>query len=214
MAFNDAPEFASLSDDIVAVGGDLRVETLLRAYWNGIFPWPEDEDSPVLWFHPDPRGILRTDHLHISRSLQRVLKRQPFRICVNRDFTAVIDHCATAPRPQQSGTWITPAMRDAYIALHRAGWAHSVEAYEQDHLVGGLYGVFVGGVFSGESMFHLVDNASRVALVALMGMLRQMGISFLDTQMMTPVVESMGGERVSRQEYLDLLRHSHARCGQ
>src|SRR5262245_40590308 len=148
---------------LVAIGGDLHPDTLLLAYRSGIFPWPV-ADLPMLWFSPPQRAVLEFDALHLSRSLQRVLRSHPFRLTVDRAFAGVIRGCAEAPRPGQDGTWITPPMTSAYIRLHRLGIAHSAEAWLGDELAGGLYGVDVDGVFAAESMFYRVANASKLAL--------------------------------------------------
>jgi leucyl/phenylalanyl-tRNA--protein transferase len=183
----------------LAVGGDLSPARLLLAYRHGLFPWTV---NPVTWWSPDPRGVLFFEDFHVSRSLARTLRRQPFTITVNRAFRAVIEGCALAPR---KGQWITPEFIDAYDRLHRLGHAHSVECWQGDRLKGGIYGVAVGGVFSGESMFHLADDASKVALAHLVGRLRERGFAFLDVQTVTETTRKLGAKAVTREEFLRRL---------
>jgi leucyl/phenylalanyl-tRNA--protein transferase len=184
------------------VGADLDPGTLLSAYRSGIFPMPvgTGSDELLVWWSPDPRGVLPLDGLRVSRSLRRSSTR--FELRVNTAFEAVVDGCADPSRP---GRWITPAVRQAYVALHRLGWAHSVEVWDDDGLAGGLYGVAVGGLFAGESMFHLRTDASKVALVGLVDRLRQGGATLLDVQWVTPHLASLGAVEVARQRYLELL---------
>lgn len=199
------PEKYDLPKDLVAIGGQLNTPTLISAYQKGIFPWPEDDNTPLLWYSPNPRGILSYRQLHISRSLRRPIKQQKFEIRIDTAFEQTIHHCQSVPRLDQGGTWITPKMKQAYIQLHRDNIAHSIETYFEDKLVGGLYGIYVSNTFSGESMFHLMPNASKVALVALLQILNANTIEWIDTQMLTPVVESLGGELITRNGYLQLL---------
>ena len=181
------------------------MKTLVDSYESGVFPWPESDELPILWFSPNPRGILRFKNLHISRSLRRTLKRNVFEIRFDSAFEDVIENCRTSVRNGQNGTWITPKMKTAYIDLFREGIAHSIEAYANRRLVGGVYGVYVNNTFSGESMFHLEADASKVALVTLLVTLNTAGVRWIDTQMITPVVESLGGELVPREEYFEML---------
>ena len=190
--------------DIVAVGGTLSTENLLLAYRQGIFPWPT-EGYPLLWFCPQERAILEFDHLHIPRSLVRAQKRTTWRFTIDRAFKSVITACAKVERPDQQGTWITPEMIRAYCALHEQGHAHSVEVWEGDTLVGGIYGVDAGGAFAGESMFHLRPNASKLALLRLIDHLRSRGLDWLDIQVITPHMEAFGARVISRDQYLDKL---------
>jgi leucyl/phenylalanyl-tRNA--protein transferase len=185
----------------VAVGGDLSVPRLLLAYRSGIFPWT---DNPLTWWSPDPRAIFELDRFHIPRSLARTLRSERFHITVNRAFRAVIEGCA-APAPGRAETWISPAFIEAYTALHAAGHAHSVECWQGETLAGGIYGVAVGGLFAGESMFHRVSDASKVALVALVARLRERGFVLFDIQMLTPVTRQLGAVEISRAEYLRRL---------
>ena len=195
------PDPALAEDDgLLAVGGDLSIQRLLLAYQNGIFPWYSDE-SPILWYAPHERFVLFPEELAISKSLRRVLKSDAFRVTVDRSFEKVISACSAMPRPGQDGTWIIPDMIAAYIDLHRQGYAHSIEVWQNDELAGGLYGVAVGRVFCGESMFSLVSNASKVALVHLCGM----GYSLIDCQVYTAHLASMGARMIGREDYLKVL---------
>ncbi|MCM2279173.1 MAG: leucyl/phenylalanyl-tRNA--protein transferase [Oligoflexia bacterium] len=199
---------------ILAWGGDLEPETLLLAYSRGIFPWPLsdiDEELPLAWFCPARRAILEFAGLHIPRSLERARKRKPFRFTIDQAFSEVIRHCARQPRPGQQGSWITPEMIEAYIELHRLGHAHSVEAWEGDTLVGGIYGVDAGGAFAGESMFHLRPNASKLALLHLVGHLHARGLDWMDIQILTPHLESLGARQITRDDFLRRLQQTRAR---
>ena len=189
-------------DGMVAIGGDLSVPRLVLAYSNGIFPWTV---NPITWWSPDPRGIFELKDFHVSRSLRHELKRGRIEVTFDRDFPAVIRGCAKAPRDGDS-TWITEEFIRAYISLHEAGHAHSVEAWTDGELVGGLYGVAVGGLFAGESMFHRVSNASKVCVARLVERLNAQGFQLFDTQMVTTATEQMGAVEVSRAEYLKRLR--------
>jgi len=179
----------------------LSVPRLLLAYRSGIFPWTDD---PLTWWSPDPRAIFELDRFHIPRSLARTLRSGRFHTTVNRAFRAVIEGCA-APAPGRAETWISPAFIEAYTALHAAGHAHSVECWQGETLAGGIYGVAVGGLFAGESMFHRVSDASKVALVALVARLRERGFGLFDIQMLTPVTRQLGAVEISRAEYLRRL---------
>lgn len=189
---------------IAAVGGDLKPETLMDAYSHGIFPWPH-KGLPMLWFSPIDRGVIFFKDLHLSRSLTKWLKKTKFTVTFDTKFKDVIENCAARKRPGQSDTWVTPEMMDAYLELHRRGIAHSVECWSEGQLVGGLYGVYVAGVFSAESMYFLESGASKYCLLALMHKLHKMGHTWLDTQMVTPIVEAFGGCYITRDEYLRLL---------
>ncbi len=185
----------------VCAGGDLAVDRLVRAYRNGLFPWSV---RPVTWWSPDPRGIFEFDRVHVGRTLARALRQKRFTITMNRAFAAVVRACATAPR-KGDDTWIRMEFIEAYEAMHRAGWAHSCECWLDDRLVGGVYGVAIGGFFAGESMFHHEDDASKVALVSLLEHLRQRGFALFDTQMLTNTTRSLGALEISRPEYLRRL---------
>lgn len=197
-------EYAS-RDGLLAVGGDLSPERLLLAYQSGIFPWFND-DSLILWWSPDPRMVLFPEKVKISKSMRRILQKGHFRITKNKEFEAVIRHCATAPRPGQDGTWITENMVQAYIALHHKGIAHSYEVWEADELVGGLYGIDLGHIFCGESMFSVQTNASKFAYIKLAEELQEKNYYLIDCQNYTKHLESLGAEEIPRAEYLKILK--------
>lgn len=184
---------------LLAAGGDLTPARLLQAYRQGIFPWFAP-GQPILWWCPDPRTVVRPADLHVSRSMRKVLKQGRLRVAFDRNFPAVISACA-APRAGASGTWITPKMQDAYIELHRLGHAHSVEVYQDDELVGGLYGIALGRVFFGESMFSRVDNASKVAFITLVRQLEAWGFALIDCQMPTDHLFSLGASSMPRADF-------------
>lgn len=192
-------------DGLVAVGGDMEIDTLITAYQHGIFPWPVSVDLPLAWFSPDPRGILVADEMHVSRSFTKFLKRNPYQVTFNQAFDEVIKHCARTARKDQSSTWITPDIIHGYENLFKRELAYSVEVWENKELVAGLYGVCMGDFVSGESMFTKEDNASKYALYSLMLKLKDKGIEWLDTQMVTPVVEQFGGKYISRPVFLEML---------
>lgn len=185
---------------LLAFGGDLSPERLLAAYGQGIFPW-YGEEEPILWWSPDPRCVFRTESLHVNRSLRRQLRGKDWRVSVDRDFSAVIRACA-APRADHAGTWIVPGMIDAYIAMHRLGHAHSVEVWEGMRLVGGIYGLAVGRLFCGESMFSAESGGSKLALVTLAALLRQWGWPLIDAQVANAHTLALGAGEVSRERYL------------
>ncbi|WP_114939826.1 leucyl/phenylalanyl-tRNA--protein transferase [Mucilaginibacter endophyticus] len=188
-------------DGLLAVGGDLSTERLLLAYQNGIFPWYSD-DTPILWYSPHERFVLYPEELKVSKSMRQVLRSGKLRVTVDTCFNDVISACSTAPREGQDGTWIVPDMIAAYNRLHAEGYAHSVEVWQNDELVGGLYGVHVGDVFCGESMFSRVSNASKTALIHL----SQTGLyKLIDCQVHTGHLESMGARMISREQYMDVL---------
>ena len=204
------PDPRYVRSDIVAVGDDLGVETLRDAYRHGIFPWPH-EGLPLPWFSPRRRTVLLFDQLHVGRTLRRAAKSGPFAFTIDRAFGEVITACASTPRGQESGTWIGPEMIRAYTGLHRAGDAHSVEVWSGDVLVGGLYGVDAGGVFTGESMFHRAPNASKLALLFLVEHLRTRGATWLDCQVMTPHMAQLGAREIARGRFLDMLAEAQAK---
>ena len=189
-------------EGLLAVGGDLRPERLLVAYRQGIFPWYNDS-QPILWWSPDPRAVLFPARLHVSRSLQRTIRRGLFTVTLDTCFREVMTGCA-GPRPQHpdGGTWITPAMIDAYMRLHELGHAHSVEAWREGQLVGGLYGVALGAAFFGESMFTRVPDASKVALVSLVRQLEAWGFRIFDCQQSSPHVMRFGAEEIPRRDFI------------
>jgi len=187
---------------LLCAGADLSVSRLLEAYRRGIFPWYSGE-QPILWWSPDPRMVLRVEELKVSRSLAKSGRNRGYEVRLDTAFARVLDECA-APR-QEAGTWLGPAMREAYLALHRAGHAHSFETWREGELVGGLYGVALGRMFFGESMFSRATDASKVALVALAGTLRARGCPLVDCQVHTPLLESLGGREIPRREFLRAL---------
>lgn len=189
------------SEGLVAIGGDFSPARLLLAYRSGIFPWTDD---PITWWSPDPRAVLELDGLHVPRSLVKTLRRGVFTVTVDRAFRAVMEGCAE-PAPGREESWVTPRFIAAYTRLHQQGHAHSVECWQGERLVGGIYGVSLGGLFAGESMFHRVSNASKVALVHLARHLRTRGFVLFDIQMLTPITRQLGGGELSRAEYLDRL---------
>jgi leucyl/phenylalanyl-tRNA--protein transferase len=197
--------------DIVAVGNDLRVETLRDAYRHGIFPWPHEELAVLPWFSPKRRTVIFFDELHIGRTLRKSTKRTGLTCTIDRDFEAVIRACSHAPRPGQDGTWIGPEIVDAYMRFHASGDAHSIEVWQDGALAGGLYGVDSGGVFTGESMFHLAPDASKLALLFLIEHLKSRGCTWLDCQVMTPHMEGLGAREIGRSKFLDLLAAAQAR---
>ena len=190
-------------DGLLAAGGDLRPERILAAYRHGCYPWYQ-QGQPILWWSPDPRFVLFPDELHISRSLGKVLRRQTFEVSYDKAFDRVIDACA-GPRSYADGTWITDAMRQAYLQLHRLGHAHSVEVWQAGELVGGLYGLCIGQVFFGESMFSHVDNASKTAFAHLVPDLKRWGIRLIDCQMQTRHLASFGARAIERQAFAGQL---------
>ncbi len=199
-------EFAD-ETGLVAMGGDLRPERLLQAYRCGVFPW-YDEDEPICWWSPDPRAILELERVHIPKRLQRTIRSGRFLVTVDRDFAGVIRGCAGG---RDEGTWITTAMIRAYEKLNEIGYAHSIEAWYDDELAGGIYGVAIGGFFAGESMFTRRTDASKVALVYLVDRLRQRGFQLFDIQFRTEHTTRLGAVEITRSTYLSRLRKALAR---
>jgi leucyl/phenylalanyl-tRNA--protein transferase len=199
----------AMAEGILAVGGKLDIGTLHTAYSKGIFPWPQ-EGLPMLWFSPERRGILEFKDFHVPESLRRFRRRNPqIEFTFNKDFIQVIEECSRQPRPGQDGTWILPAMKNAYLDFFNAGFALSVEVREDNVLIGGIYGVLVEGVFSGESMFYKKTNASKLALWRLVDYLADKGHQWIDVQMVTPVIGAMGGKYVDREVFLHMLEQRH-----
>jgi leucyl/phenylalanyl-tRNA--protein transferase len=192
-------------DGLVAVGGDLTPERLLLAYEYGIFPWFGD-DSPILWWSPDPRMVLFPEELKISKSLSQSIRRKNFDIRFDEDFRAVITMCSKVGRRHEDGTWIVPEILDAYCRLHEMGYAHSVETYSDNRLVGGLYGISLGRAFFGESMFYIERDASKVALVSLVRRLTELGFHFIDAQQETSHLATLGARPVNREVFFGMLR--------
>jgi leucyl/phenylalanyl-tRNA--protein transferase len=199
-----SPELAE-PDGLLAIGGDLSIQRLIRAYCLGIFPW-YDTNSPILWWSPDPRFVLFPEELHVSRSLRQTIKKEPYRITFDLDFLQVIESCATLHGDTKGATWITSEMIEAYMRLHRAGYAHSVESWSEDGtLAGGLYGVCIGTIFFGESMFARQKDASKVAFVTLVETLRQQGCSLIDCQIQTDHLNRFGARHIPRKQFLAIL---------
>ena len=192
-------------DGLLAIGGDLEIDTLITAYQHGIFPWPVSLDLPLAWFSPNPRGILFAEKIHVSKSFSKFLKKTTFKVTFNQAFSQVIKLCALSARKNQSSTWITSDIIDGYEKLFKAELAYSVEVWNADNLIAGLYGVCMGNFVSGESMFTKEDNASKLALYSLMVRLKEKKVTWLDTQMVTSVVEGFGGMYISRPEFLQMI---------
>lgn len=199
------PVEAANEDGLLAVGGDLSMERLLLAYKNGIFPWFND-DSLILWWSPDPRMVLFPKKLRISKSMRKILREDSFQLTQNTCFEKVMELCGKVERSGQDGTWITPEMKSAYTELHKAGWAKSYEVWENGELVGGLYGVDLGHVFCGESMFSLKPNASKVAFIKMAQELDQKGYALIDCQVHTDHLESLGAELIPRDRFMKILK--------
>ena len=209
-----APEFPDVElamqepDGLLAVGGALSTEWLLQAYRHGIFPW-YGPGQPILWWAPDPRLVLYPDQLHVSRSLAKVIRKGRYTVTLDAAFNEVVAACA-APRPGQSGTWITPEMHEAYVRFHHEGYAHSAECWYQGELVGGLYGVAIGGIFFGESMFARATDASKVAFVALVRQLARWGFGLVDCQVHTDHLARLGATAIPRRVFTATLeQESH-----
>ena len=194
-------------DGLLAAGGCLSTQRIINAYTLGIFPWYSNND-PILWWSPDPRLVIFPENLHLARSLQKTLRKQIFQITFDTAFTQVIKACA-APRSNESGTWLLPEMQQAYHRLHNEGYAHSIEAWHDGELVGGLYGIAIGQVFFGESMFHRKTDASKVAFVTLIQQLSNWGYQLVDCQVHTQHLVSLGAEEISRAHFASLLQKHH-----
>jgi leucyl/phenylalanyl-tRNA--protein transferase len=197
------PVHLATRSGILAIGGDLSPGRLLEAYRQGIFPWYNDGD-PIIWWSPDPRFVLFLSELRVSRSMKKVLRRQIFRVTYDHNFREVVTLCQK-PRRKQKGTWITNDMLEAYCFLHELGFAHSAEVWYGERLIGGIYGVCLGRCFFGESMFSLMSNASKTALIHLVYSLRERGFEFLDCQVYTAHMDSMGARHIPRAQFTDLL---------
>jgi len=191
-------------DGLLAAGGDLSADRLLLAYENGIFPWFND-DEPPLWWCPDPRFVLFPEALYVSKSMRQVINRAEFEFRTDTSFAAVIKNCGAISRKGMDGTWITPEIAEAYIELHRLGFAHSAEAWQNGELVGGLYGVKLGNVFFGESMFSRQSNASKFAFINWVTKLKEQGVRLIDCQVHTAHLESLGAEMMPRSRFIKLL---------
>lgn len=196
---------------LLAVGGDLTVRWLLAAYQSGAFPWFDDDRGPILWWSPDPRAVLFPEEIRVSRRLTRRMRNGGFTTTLDRAFAAVVKGCA-APRTHASGTWITTRMQRAYQRLHRAGYAHSCEVWLKDELVGGVYGVSLGGMFFGESMFFRETDASKIALATLITQIERWGFTLLDCQVMNPHLRRLGAREIPRAEFLERLAANRDVC--
>jgi leucyl/phenylalanyl-tRNA--protein transferase len=205
LAFPSPDAAMKQPNGLLAIGGDLSPARLLEAYHHGIFPWFNRDDEPILWWSPDPRAVMQPTSIKVSRSLRRRLTRNDFTITMDRAFQDVVAGCAS-PRHGATGTWITPSMQAAYVELHKLGYAHSVEAWHGNELVGGLYGVALGRMFYGESMFSRVSDASKVAMVKLAQQLLDWGYMTIDCQVLNPHMASLGATEISRKEFLALVR--------
>lgn len=210
---NEFPDVTSAWEEpngILAVGGDLSEERLIEAYCHGIFPW-YNENEPILWWSPNPRCVIKPDQVKISKSLKKTLKKNVFKITYDQCFEKVIDACAT-PRKEldkdEAGTWISDDMKQAYLHLHEQGYAHSVEAWLDNELVGGLYGLAIGKVFFGESMFSIVSDASKIAFVTLCKTLQEKHFSLIDGQVYSPHLETLGFNLIPRSDFINILRQN------
>lgn len=192
-------------DGLVALGGNLELETLLTAYQSGIFPWPMGEKIPLPWFSPDPRGVIKTNNFHVPKSLKRSLNKN-YQVTFNQQFREVVHNCAFTLRKGEMGTWITHEIYQAYLNMFKAGYAYSVEVMENEKLIGGLYGVCIGELITGESMFSHKKDASKIAICHIIEKLKKAGITLFDTQILSPVVKLLGGEEISRQEFLHHIK--------
>lgn len=204
LSFPEPENALNEPNGLLAVGGDLSLERLLTAYKLGIFPWYE-AGQPILWWSPDPRMVLFPNDLHISRSLKKTLKKQEYKVTLNQNFSAIIIACSKQRNKNRVGTWITDEMQQAYIALHKAGFAHSVETWLDNKLVGGLYGIALGEIFFGESMFALQNNASKVAFIHLVRSLKKQGFKLIDCQVRSEHLASLGAKEIKRKEFMHYL---------
>jgi len=208
------PDPAQAAEEgLLAFGGDLHPDRILKAYRSGIFPWYNPGD-PILWWSPDPRLLLYPADFRVNRSFRRTLRNRNYRVCFDEDFSAVIRACATMPERREKGTWLTPEMQEAYTELHRRGFAHSVEVYEEGELIGGLYGIAMGGAFFGESMFSRRRDGSKIALKALSDVLREKGYDFIDCQVVSDHLLRLGATAVPRARFLTELERALQRGGE
>lgn len=202
------PVFEANRDGILAIGGDLSPERLQLAYKSGIFPWFED-DEPIIWWSPNPRMVLFLDELVVSKSMRNILNRNSFKVTFNQNFRAVISNCQKIKRNGQNGTWITNDMIEAYCVLNEMGVAKSVEVWQNEELVGGLYGIDLGHLFCGESMFSKVSNASKVAFIALVNQLKHNNYKLLDCQVYNEHLESLGCREIDRTDFMEILNNTN-----
>ncbi|WP_236974384.1 leucyl/phenylalanyl-tRNA--protein transferase [Membranihabitans maritimus] len=199
--------FLSNEDGLLAVGGDLGIERLLLAYRFGIFPW-YSEDQPILWWSPKKRFIIDVENMHMPKSMRTYFNNNIFTVTVDQHFESVIDRCQNITRSNQDGTWITSDIKKAYTKLHSKGYAHSVEVWQENKMVGGLYGVGIGKIFSGESMFSEISNASKYAALFLGNILREKGYTTIDCQQYSSHMERLGGYSISQAEYFDMIKEN------
>jgi leucyl/phenylalanyl-tRNA--protein transferase len=204
LSFPDPENALKEPNGLLALGGDLSLERLLAAYKLGIFPWYET-DQPILWWSPNPRMVLYPDELHISKSLEKVINKGLFKVTFNQNFSAIIQACSNQRSKNRNGTWITDEMQQAYLNLHKAGWAHSLEVWEENELVGGLYGIAVDKIFFGESMFTTQDNASKVAFVHLVQRLKALDFKLIDCQVSSEHLSSLGAKEIKRKKFIQHL---------
>jgi len=204
---NFPPAHFARPDGLLCMGGDLSPKRLILAYENGIFPW-FSENEPLLWWSPDPRLVLFPENIHISKSLKKAIKKSPFDIKIDNAFEDTIRSCALVRKRQNEDTWIIPQMVTAYVKLHHLGYAHSIEAWRDNNLVGGLYGICIGGSFFGESMFSFESNASKIALAALANLLIKSKFDLIDCQVTTQHLLNMGAVEISRKNFLDIIKKS------
>jgi len=202
LAFPSVEQALLDPNGLLAIGGDLTPKRLVSAYQQGIFPWYSKQD-PLMWWSPNPRAIIPVNEIRINKSLQKFINKSPYKISINKNFRQVITACANAPF-RKEGTWILPEMLAAYIELHKQGFAHSIEVWLEEELVGGLYGVAINGYFSGESMFYTQTNASKIALVKLSQLLVELKVDFIDCQLQNPFLQSMGCIEISRLKFIEL----------
>jgi len=202
LAFPSVEQALIDPNGLLAIGGDLTPKRLVSAYQQGIFPWYSEQD-PLMWWSPNPRAIIPVNEIKINRSLKKFINKSPYKISINKNFRQVITACANAPF-RKEGTWILPEMLSAYIELHQQGFAHSIEVWLENELVGGLYGVAINGYFSGESMFYTQTNASKIALVKLSQLLIALNVDFIDCQLQNPFLQSMGCIEIPRNEFIEL----------
>ncbi len=199
------PVHLANKDGLLAIGGDLSLERLLLAYKSGIFPW-YNQGEPIIWYSPDPRMVLFPNQLKISKSMKKLIRKNEFNITFNQNFSEVISHCKSIPRNDQAGSWITDEMQQAYINLHKNGYAKSVEVWQNDALVGGLYGIDLGTIFCGESMFSKVSNSSKLAFIYLIDKLKNEKYRLIDCQVYNKHLASLGAQEIPREEFLTYLK--------
>ena len=201
------PVDKATEDGLLAVGGDLDIETLTEAYLHGIFPWPVEENYPLTWFSPNPRGVILKEDIHFPKSFLKALKKMTFSYKFNSDFSEVITQCAQAKRKNELGTWIIDDISSGYTSLFNAGKAYCISVYNEDsELIGGLYGVCFGKLISGESMFYKESGASKFALYQLLNTVKKSDIPFIDTQMVTPTIELFGGKNIEREDFIEMIK--------